>query len=126
MPNNLKLSRATLAKFLPDHESIKAFEDLLTYANQIGPDGLADVLALVSGIRRVNVGAVNSRLDEIEGMAARPRHQNQVEQVPILPRQISLHTIESRLEALEQQAKRQTNLTALIRRIEQLEQITGV
>ncbi|MES3022742.1 MAG: hypothetical protein V4857_14275 [Pseudomonadota bacterium] len=132
MPN-LKLGRKTLAEFLPNHEAIIAFENILEFVGTVGPDALAELLLIVSSLKRVNVAEINDRLADIESASIRGRAQSPAGLEPRIadlearsPRAPNLSSITDRLDALEKMAARRENLTAILARIENLENITGV
>lgn len=60
-----KLTRDQLAKFLPDHESIKVFEQITANSGELLPDQI-DQLALDTGIAQANA---TSALDSLERIA---------------------------------------------------------
>lgn len=60
-----KLTRDQLAKFLPDHESIKVFEQITANSGELLPDQI-EQLALDTGIAQSNA---NSALDSLERIA---------------------------------------------------------
>jgi hypothetical protein len=59
-----KLTRNQLAKFLPDHESIKVFEQITANAGELLPDQI-DQLMLDTGIAQSNANAALDSLDRI-------------------------------------------------------------
>jgi hypothetical protein len=109
---NVKLDRETLAKFLPDQPSIRAFEKVLEYVADVGPDGLEELFSLLSGMRQNNTSAITTKLAEIDQQPSR---------------RVNLSPTLDRLDAIEQQLRqRSTNLTAILARLDKLEQFTGV
>lgn len=60
-----KLTRDQLAKFLPDHESIKVFEQITANSGELLPDQI-DQLALDTGIAQANA---TSALDSLQRIA---------------------------------------------------------
>lgn len=60
-----KLTRDQLAKFLPDHESIKVFEQITANSGELLPDQI-DQLALDTGIAQANA---NAALDSLQRIA---------------------------------------------------------
>jgi hypothetical protein len=54
MPEPLRLTRAQLAAFLPDFESIKAFEDLFYTATEENPAVSTDLEAILYSMARHN------------------------------------------------------------------------
>lgn len=130
MAEQKSLTRAQLAKFLPDAESIKAFEKLFELAGDTTPGTVLELSYLVDSLKSrtqdairklseastvqpqsVNLSRIEKRLADLEGKE---------------PRRQSLTSIESRLNELEMQAARRPNYDALLRRIENLEQLVGV
>lgn len=70
MPDQLRLSRQQLSKFLPDFESVKAFENLFTQATEATPaatEGLEELIYSVAGKAKAP-DSVLKRLDAIEAM----------------------------------------------------------
>lgn len=59
-----KLTRDQLAKFLPDHESIKVFEQITANSGELLPDQI-DQLALDTGIAQANATSALDSLDRI-------------------------------------------------------------
>lgn len=110
MPN-LPLSRDQLAKFLPNQETIRAFEELMNYVGEAGPAGTDEILALLNGLRRNNTAELSARMADAEAQPAQ---------------RVNLSAVLARLDALEQLAARRSNLSAILTRIENLEKLTGV
>lgn len=126
----LNIDRATLAKFLPDHKTIVAFEKLLEFASTTDLDSIEDLLALVSGIKRLNGTLINNRLGDLEASPAqRPNlsgiNTSIAELQALQPRSENLSSLEKRVEALELERQR-LNLDPLTKRVENLENIVGV
>lgn len=111
MPN-VKLDRATLAKFLPDEPSIRAFEKILEYVTATTPDQIEEIFLVLNSIKRVNTGEINRRLASIEEAPQ--------------PARVNLSSILDRLEALEVAERRRDNLAPLLTRLDNLEQFIGV
>jgi hypothetical protein len=68
-----KLTRDQLAKFLPDHESIKVFEQITANSGELLPDQI-DQLALDTGIAQANATSALDSLQRI-AQALEQRHQ---------------------------------------------------
>ena len=85
MVNPLPLTRAELAQFLPDHASIRAFEQLFKVAGELTPNEIARLGVLIqeATIQADSAGAqaaaANGALDRIAGalelLATAPRHE---------------------------------------------------
>jgi hypothetical protein len=84
MVNPLPPTRAELAQFLPDHASIRAFEQLFKVAGELTPNEIAQLGVLIqeAAIQADSAGAqaaaANGALDRIAGalelLATAPRH----------------------------------------------------
>lgn len=110
MPD-LPLNRNQLAQFLPDQQSIRAFEAMMNYVGETGPEGIDEILALLNGLRRNNTAELVARLDDNDAQPAQ---------------RVNLSAVLARLDALEQLVARSGNLSAILNRIENLEKLTGV
>ena len=85
MVNPLPPTRAELAQFLPDHASIRAFEQLFKVAGELTPNEIARLGVLIqeATIQADSAGAqaaaANGALDRIAGalelLATAPRHE---------------------------------------------------
>lgn len=106
-----KISRDVLKQFLPNHETIVAFEKLLTFMDDTAPTQLEEILVLVSSIKRVNVAEINSRLETMEVPLSRGRNMS---------------AIESRLDELNSMPARSENLRDIMTRIEKIETFLGI
>lgn len=67
-----RLSRQTLAKFLPDHESIVAFENLIAQVAEVLPDAAADG-ATARAIQEAASRASQSEVSALRAEVARLR-----------------------------------------------------
>ena len=108
------LNRQQLAQFLPTHEAIKAFENLLDYVNQTAPEVTDDIFALLSSVRQPgsNFTRIDARLEEIEQQQRKIRSAQQ--------------DILDRLDAVEQQCKIRTTQQDILNRLQTLETMIGV
>lgn len=59
----LKLSRAQLSKFLPDHESVKQFEQLFQIADELAPDVVNELTILSSNVSASAAASLDIALD---------------------------------------------------------------
>lgn len=64
----LRLTRDQLSKFLPDHDSIRQFEELMNTVND-SVDTDEVLLALILGQRAPNQSGTNNRIDSLEQLA---------------------------------------------------------
>lgn len=118
------LTRAQLARFLPDAEAIKAFESLFTVAGETTP---AEILELSAAILELETSVLElSYLANTLKSRIQESIRNLEEAESIQPRPANLIGIEVRLNELEMQLTRRSNDDALLRRIENLEQLVGV
>lgn len=128
-----RIGRDILKQFLPNHETIVAFEKLLKFANETAPNEIEEILALVSSVKRVNTGEINNRLAQLEIPLNRGRDPSQAQtdrriaeiEVQLSPR-ANLSSIYARLDALEANQVRRENSSALTLRIENIEKFLGV
>ena len=110
MANPKPPTRAQLARFLQDAESIKAFEKLFEMAGDTTPTDVLELSYLANTLKsRIQDAA--RKLSEMEGMQVRVT---------------SINNIESRLHELEIQVAKRSSDDAILRRIEDLEKLTGV
>lgn len=79
MPSSLQLTREQLARFLPNHEAIKAFEDLLILVSDNLPVSEGELAALVAGIPRVNTDAFRRVVDELTQQQSQRFNANSIE-----------------------------------------------
>ena len=129
---NLMISRDVLQQFLPNHETIIAFENLLKFVGDTAPEQIDELIALISGIKRVNATDINSRLAALEVPATRGANLSGVNQrlsdmesLPT-PRGVNLSSIYARLDALEAAQTRRDNLQPIIACIENIEKTLGI
>lgn len=129
---NLMISRDVLQQFLPNHETIIAFENLLKFVGDTAPEQIDELIALISGIKRINATDINSRLAALEVPATRGANLSSVNQrlgdmesLPT-PRGVNLSSIYARLDALEATQTRRDNLQPIIARIENIEKTLGI
>jgi len=88
MTTDKPITRNQLAKFLPDHETIKAFERLLRVTANLTPDDVANLTQLIvesgysAGVaeNRAEATPMHSALDYID-FTKRPKHVNKVARV---------------------------------------------
>lgn len=88
MATDKPITRNQLAKFLPDHETIKAFERLLRVTANLTPDDVANLTQLIvesgysAGVaeNRAEATPMHSALDYID-FTKRPKHVNKVGRV---------------------------------------------
>lgn len=127
-----KISRDVLKQFLPNHETIVAFEKLLNFMDDTAPTQLEEILVLVSSIKRVNVGEINSRLAAMEVPLSRGRNLAPIEaglaemSSTNNPRRENLSSILARLDALETAQRRSENTRAMLTRLENIEKFLGI
>ena len=129
---NLMISRDVLQQFLPNHETIIAFENLLKFVGDTAPEQIDELIALISGIKRVNATDINSRLAALEVPATRGANLSGVNQrlgdlesLPT-PKGVNLSSIYARLDALEAAQTRRDNLQPILSRIENIEKTLGI
>ena len=98
MPGGLNLSREQLAAFLPDHQAVKAFEQLFKTAELTLPSEIAILYSLVEGIE-ISEGLANSKangaLAELSSIA------KSLELLASRPPVLDLSVVERRLLDLE-------------------------
>src|SRR5689334_14469475 len=101
------ITRDQLKQFLPDHQTIIAFENLLKFAGETAPDQIEALISLISGIKRINATDINSRLAALEVPVTRGANLSSVNQrlgdLESLPtsRGVNFSSIYARLDALE-------------------------
>jgi hypothetical protein len=103
-------TRSQFAKFLPDAETIKAFEKLFELAGDTTPTTLQELEFLVNGLK-TRIQSSIYRLAEIDNLQ---------------PQKVNLIGIEQRLGEIEIQVLRHPSYDALMKRIEDLEKLVGV
>jgi len=125
-----RIGRDVLKQFLPNHETIVAFEKLLKFMDD-SPSDFEELLALVSSIKRVNVADISARLNSLEvptprsGQDARLAARTaELEQMPL--QSANLSSILQRLSALEANQARRETQTALNQRITKIENFLGI
>jgi hypothetical protein len=126
-----KIGRDVLKQFLPNHETIVAFERLLNFVDDTAPTQLEEILVLVNSIKRVNVADINSRLQAMEVPLSRGVNMAPVaarlDEIGATPAQrVNLSSIYARLDALETAQAQRTNLKNLQSRLEKIETFLGV
>jgi hypothetical protein len=106
----LKLTRAQLAEFLKNPQTIKAFENIFEIVTETTPSEFLELSILVNSLKRAANEASNkvSELQTVE------------------KRSLNVSELMKRIEALEMQNERRLNYNEIIRRIENLEKLTGV
>jgi hypothetical protein len=126
------ITRDQLKQFLPDHQTIIAFENLLKFAGETAPDQIEALISLISGIKRINATDINSRLSALEVPTTRGANLSSVNQrlgdLESLPtsRGVNFSSIYARLDALEAAQIRRDNLQPVIARIENIEKTLGI
>lgn len=76
MPNMLKLDRQILARFLPNHQSILAFEQMQNNVSEALPSTIeeaASLAALATTIAQQALGMIGDVMVELERLVAAPR-----------------------------------------------------
>lgn len=126
-----KIGRDILKQFLPNHETIVAFERLLDFVDTTAPSDIEVVLSLVSSVKRVNTNNIDARLRELESPTARRSDNSRTEgRLGIVegqtPRNVNLNSILARLDALEAAARRRELNTAILARLDTIEKFIGV
>lgn len=126
-----KIGRDILKQFLPNHETIVAFEKLLNFVDTTAPTQLEEILVLVSSIKRINTADISARLAAMEVPLTRGRNIAPLEArlneatVPTAQRP-NLSNIYARLEALEALQRRTENHRAILTRLENIEKFIGI
>lgn len=126
-----KIGRDVLKQFLPNHETIVAFERLLNFVDDTAPTQLEEILVLVNSIKRVNVADINSRLQAMEVPLIRGANMTPVaarlDEIGATPAQrVNLSSIYARLDALEAAQAQRTNIKGLQDRLEKIETFLGI
>ena len=126
------ITRDQLKQFLPDHQTIIAFLNLLKFAGETAPDQIEALISLISGIKRINATDINSRLAALEVPVTRGANLSSVNQrlgdLESLPtsRGVNFSSIYARLDALEAAQIRRDNLQPIIARIENIARTLGI
>src|SRR5690242_4720112 len=129
---NFVISRDQLKQFLPNHETIIAFEKLLQFAGETAPDQIEELLSLINGVKRINASDINSRLSALEIPPGRSENLSSVNQrlgdIESMPvtRCVNMSDIYARLNELESVQTRRDNLQLIIARIENIEKTLGI
>lgn len=126
-----KIGRDVLKQFLPNHETIVAFERLLNFVDDTAPTELEEILVLVNSIKRVNVADINSRLQAMEVPLSRGVNMAPVaarlDELSAAPAQrVNLSSIYARLDALEAVQTQRTNIKDLQDRLDKIETFLGI
>ena len=125
-----KLTRDQLVKFLPDHESVRAFEQLFDTVNEVWQLDTGD-LSTISGISRTeNLTPIERRINSLESIQSRTINTNSLDKkIEILEtaqcRTQNLNLIELRLNVLESRQNQKQNLNEIHKRLEYLESMVG-
>ena len=126
-----KIGRDVLKQFLPNHETIVAFEKLLNFMDDVAPTQLEEILVLVNSIKRINTVDITARLANLEVPLGRGRDQTRVDsrisEAENQPNQRqNLTSIYARLDALEAAQAQRINTKDVLTRIEKIESFLGV
>ena len=131
MADPKRIKREQLVKFLPDHETIKTFEQLFEYVTETLPTILLEIQYVEISVNSREQSSTTNRLNDIEAIQPRPANQskleNKIRDIELMqPRQINIRALEDRISELEAKIARRENNDALLRRIEDLEKLVGV
>lgn len=111
-PRRLALTRDQLAAFLPNHEAVKAFEQLFSQVQDVIPANNSELEAVVGQGRTPNNDQLRLAVQAI------------VEQQP--SRTVNLDPILKRLDMLEMQISQKTNLTPVLTSINDIKTFLGI
>ena len=130
-PSVPKISRDILKQFLPNHETIIAFENLLNFMDVTSPTQMEELLELVSGAKRINATDINNRIAALEVPMSRGRNTSAIEsslsELGNAPAQrANLSSILTRLDDLELMQRRSTNTRDIVTRLENIEKFLGI
>jgi hypothetical protein len=151
MADPKRISRDQLAKFLPNHDAIKSFEQLFEYVTETLPTILLEMQYIEMSVNGREQSGTTNRLNDIEMIQPRPANQsnlenkisdieamqprmrnlgsleNRVSDIELMQaRPVNIRALEDRILELEAQVVRRENNDALLRRIEDLEKLVGV